>query len=399
MLQRLKNHYHLGRAVIATIQHGFPSRNLVIIGVTGTDGKTTTAKYIFNVLQESGKKAALISTISALIDEKEYQTGFHVTTPGSGAVQAYLKKAKKAGVTHVVLEVTSHALDQNRVFGIPFTIGVLTNISHEHLDYHKTMDHYVKTKFKLLRKAKIAVVNIDDESYQKVTNSKYKIDKRKIITYGLGKDANINPHVFAFQTKLPGKFNQYNALAAIAVGKTLSLSEEKIRKAISTTLPPKGRAEVLYKKDFTVMVDFAHTPNAVKNILQTVKDEIGGKGRIIHVFGSAGERDRSKRPAMGKTSAKFAEILILTAEDPRKETVEIINRAIRSGIDRKREVMEIPDRQEAISHAIAIAKKGDFVVITGKGHEQSMNVGHGEEPWSDQEAVLKALEKVNEVKR
>ena len=392
MLQRLKNQYHLGRAVLANVRHGFPSRKMTVIGVTGTDGKTTTSNYIYNVLKQTGEKVALISTISAVIDGKEYQTGFHVTTPGSGAIQSYLKKAKTAGVTYVVLEVTSHALDQNRVYGIPFAIGVLTNITHEHLDYHKTMEAYAKAKLKLLRSAKIAVVNRDDESYKRVTNGKSHIANSKIMTFGLKKDSDINPSVFSLNLKKVSQFNQYNALAAVAVGKILNIPDEKIRKGLSNTTPPPGREEIVYEKAYTVMVDFAHTPNALRSILQAVKDRMNGKGRIIHVFGSAGDRDKSKRPAMGKTSGKFADIIILTAEDPRKEDVAVINKAIKSGIERKREVYELPDRQEAIQKAVSLAKKGDFVVITGKGHEQSMNYGKGEVPWSDKEAVEKAIQ-------
>lgn len=391
MLQSIKNQYHLLRAAAATTVNGFPSSKMTVIGVTGTDGKTTTSNYMFHILKAAGKKVAVISTISAIIDDKEYHTGFHVTTPGSEQIQSYLKKAKEKGVEYVVLEVTSHALDQNRVFGIPFKVGILTNISHEHLDYHKTMDRYVKAKLRLLKKAKIAIVNKDDDSYKEVTRGKWNIDNRKIMTYGLKKDSDVNPSTFRFSTKLLGQFNQYNALAAIAAARALRIPDDQIRKGISSTPIPQGRQEVVYDQDFTVMVDFAHTPNALKNILQAVKEKMNGRGRIIHVFGSAGERDKGKRPAMGKTSSKFSDVIILTAEDPRKERVESISSAIRSGIDRKREVHLIPDRAEAIKKAISLAKKNDTVIITGKGHEQSMNLGKGEIAWSDIEAVKTAL--------
>lgn len=391
MLQRLYNQYHLSRALLANIRRGFPGRKMTVIGVTGTDGKTTTANYIYHVLKGAGRKTALISTISAVIDGEVFSTGFHVTTPGPGDIQKYLTKAKSKGVEFVVLEVTSHALDQNRVFGIPFAVGVLTNISHEHLDYHKTMDAYAKTKLKLLKKAKIAVVNRDDDSYKRISNGVGYRTKGKLITFGMYKEADVNPKVFPFTTKLLGQFNEYNALAAITVCKVLGIDDEKIKKGIAHTPAPIGREEIVYEKDFTVMIDFAHTPNALKNILMTLKDKTQGKGRIIHVFGSAGQRDSSKRPAMGKTSAKFADVIILTSEDPRKESVNQINREIKSGMDRKREIFEIEDRQLAIEKAISVAKKYDYVLISGKGHEESMNLGKGETPWSDKEAVRKAL--------
>ncbi len=410
MWQDLKNVYHLFQAVLASIVYGLPAKGLIVIGVTGTDGKTTTASLIYHILRKAGKKTALISTVSAIIDNTEYDTGFHVSTPNPFALQSYLSKAKKTGVTHVVLEVTSHALDQYRVWGIPFKIGVLTNVTHEHMDYHKTYEEYIETKLKLLRMAEVAVVNRDDESYERISKLKSQKSKlsgearsrfarqlksKKFITYGLNSESDINSKAFPFKTKLIGEYNTYNVLAAVAACQNLGFPDEVIRKAIADFELPKGRAEVVYDDGFTVMVDFAHTPNSLRQILQTLRKELSKNARLIHVFGSAGERDESKRSEMGKVSSEFADVVILTAEDPRSESVESIMSQIEAGFVKvspsKAKPYKIPDRQEAIEQAIKMAKKGDVVLITGKGHEQSMNFGSGEVPWSDHEAVRKAL--------
>lgn len=396
MWQDFKNLYHLGMAFLANLWFGFPSHHLTVIGVTGTDGKTTTVSLIYHILKKSGENASMISSVGAVILGKNYDVGFHVTTPSPFALQRFLKRAvDKAGgkKNFLVLETTSHALDQYRVFGVKFTVGVVTNITHEHLDYHKTYKNYVTTKAKLLKMSKIAIVNRDDESYDSILKIKNKISKihmknKKWITYGLAKNADVNPKNFSFKTELIGEFNQYNILAASAACKALGLKDGEIKRGIASFQPPLGREEIVYKKDFIVMVDFAHTPNAFKMILQAVRPKTSG--RLIHVFGSAGLRDVEKRPLMGKASSKYADIIILTAEDPRAESVEKINREIASGIKNKT-LLRIDDRKKAIEAAIKMAKKGDLVLITGKSHEKSINYGHGEEPWDEFLAVKKAL--------
>jgi UDP-N-acetylmuramoyl-L-alanyl-D-glutamate--2,6-diaminopimelate ligase len=370
---------------------------MCVIGVTGTDGKTTTATLIAHILKKSGKKVALISTISAIIGDKEYKTGFHVTTPGSFALQSYLRRAKDQGIEVVVIEVTSHALDQNRVFGIPFTIGVLTNVTHEHLDYHKTYKDYLLTKLKLLQNAKIRIVNKDDKSFSQVMHHlKQQADAGKsIITYGLH-DADVTSEQFPLQNNaLLGEHNQLNVLAAGACCLRFNLSNRFIQDAINTYKPPKGRGEIVYDNDFMVMIDFAHTPNALEQLLKTIK-KMKKKGRIIHVFGSAGERDKKKRPMMGEVASRYADLIVLTSEDPRSESAKEICQEISRGIIRVGilpEVYIIEDRLEAITFAIRKAQKGDIVLLTGKGHEESMNLGKGEVPWSDYRAVDIAISK------
>lgn len=405
MLQELKNIGHWGLAIVAAWWYGFPARKLNMVGVTGTDGKTTTTSLIYHILRTAKIKAAMITSVGAYIGDQRYDIGFHVTTPSPFGVQKYLKRALDEGNTHVVLEVTSHALDQHRVWGIPFVIGVLTNITHEHLDYHKDYPTYVATKAKLFAVSEKAVVNVEDHSY--ATIQAY-LHGKDVTTYGITtKSAEITPKTFPFQTTMIGQCNVYNALAAVGACVQLGVSVDVIRKGILSFRLPPGRQEMVYEKDFKVMIDFAHTPNSFTQILPDIKRLIG-KGRLIHVFGSAGLRDQTKRPLMGKASSESADVIIITAEDPRTESVQDISAAINSGIPRsfaredyrlpairrdRRVVYLIPDRQEAINFAIAIAKKGDMVVATGKAHETSMNYGNGEEPWNEFEAVAKALQK------
>lgn len=390
MWQDFKNIYHLFKAVFANLYFKFPSRNMKVVGITGTDGKTTTSHLLYHILKNEGLKVALISTVSALIDGKEYDTGFHVTTPDSFQIQRYISLAQRAKCEYLLLEVTSHALDQNRVFGIHFAIGILTNVSHEHLDYHKTYENYVKTKFKLLRHADSVVVNSDDKSYRFISKLRKTFSSQQWITYGFH-DAEITLKEYPFVKTLPGEYNWSNGLAAVAAAKLLGIAVSELKSAFASFSLPKGRLEVVYDKDFQVIIDFAHTPNSLEHVLQSMKERT--KGRLIHVFGSAGHRDSSKRPLMGKASSEYADISILTAEDPRGESVEKISDEIKSGMSKKNDetVVVIADRRDAITAAISMARKQDTVIITGKGHERSMNYGNGEVAWSDVEAVNKAL--------
>ncbi len=393
MWQKFKNYYHLGVAVLACTWYGFPAKNLIVIGVTGTDGKTTTTNLIYHILHSAGYNASMVSTVGANINGKVSDVGLHVTTPSSWIIQKFLKKAAESGASkkYMVLEVTSHAIDQYRIWGIDFDIAVLTNITNEHLDYHKTYKNYVLTKAKLLQKARCIVVNRDDQSYEIIQSM---IKHKKHTLYGM-EIGDITPGKFPFKTKIFGKYNTYNILAGIAVCKQLGLSDDSIRKGIGTFVLPKGRAEIVYTGDFSIMVDFAHTSNAFEKLLSSVKKET--KGKLIHVFGSAGKRDFAKRPKMGEISTKYADITIITADDPRTESVDDIAKQILSGIKdyetkiKQKTLFCINDRQSAIDKAVSLARKGDFVVLTGKAHEKTISMSTGEQPWSDYEAAEKAL--------
>lgn len=403
MLQKLKNYYHLWQSIGGRVFYNRTFTGLTFIGVTGTDGKTTTSNLIYHILKTADINAAIVSTVSAKIGNEELDTGYHVTTPNAVAVQRYIHEAKLQGATHIVLEVTSHALDQNRVYGIPFEVAVLTNITEEHLDYHKTYENYLKAKVKLLLMAKTSIINHDDASYPPVIQQlKRNGYNGKIRTYGMYSDADMTPQKFPVKTKLLGDFNAMNILAAASAAKTLHIPDNTIKNAVASYNPPLGRTEFVNTKPFHVMIDFAHTPNSIYQLLCSLEKSNLYSGKLIHVFGSAGERDIYKRPLMGKHSAEFADVIILTAEDSRSESVNQIIEQIHEGVKRelaeskrKVEVYTIPNRQDAITKAISRAGNGDMVVITGKGHEQTMNLGNGEEPWSDHEAVKVALKKVS----
>jgi len=395
MWQKIKNIYHFFIAIFVNILFFFPSRKMKVVAVTGTDGKTTTVSLIYHILKSSGAKVSMISSIAAVIDGKTYDTGSHVTTPASFPLQRFLRKARNKKSEYFVLEVTSHAIDQNRIVGIPIKVGVLTNVTNEHLDYHKTYDNYLKTKTKLLKKAKICIVNSDDSSYMFLSEVKSEKTQENWITYGLSESSDYNKNTFDIkENKLLGEFNEYNVLASIAACKALGITDESIKKALKTFREPIGRVDYVYQEDFSVMIDFAHTSNASEQILKAVRPTV--KGSLIHVFGSAGERDVLKRPFLGEISSQYCDIVILTAEDPRKEDVNAIIAEIEVGVKKEKcEVIRIPDRKEAIQAAIQMAKKDDLVLITGKSQEGSMNYGKGEEPWDEYKMVKEALEARN----
>jgi len=394
--QKIKNYlYHLPSAFLASLYYQFPAKKLKVIGVTGTDGKTTTSTLIYEILKKSGKEVALISTVSAKIKDEEIDTGFHVTSPDPWLLQKLMKKIKSSGIEYVVLEATSHGLDQFRFLGVNFLVGVITNVTHEHLDYHQNIINYLKAKATLFNKVKYAILNKDDFSFDYLFKKLKNKKGVKIITYGLNNKADFTPKNFHFSTSLPGEYNLYNCLAAIAVTSALGIKEDIIREAVKNFPGVKGRMEKIDEgQNFTVFVDFAHTPNALEKVLKTLKEQ-KKQGKLIAVFGAAGLRDKSKRPIMGEVAGKLADFVVITAEDPRTEKVEDICQQIAEGCQKvKAKFKIIPDRQKAIDFAICeLAKEGDIIVICGKGHEQSMCYGNKEFPWSDQEAVKKSLKK------
>ena len=329
-----------------------PSQRLKVIGVTGTKGKTTTCHLIAHILNHLGQKTKLISTITV--------AGFHTTTPDVVSLTKLLKEAVEEGCKYAVVEVSSHGIDQKRIAGVKFAVGVLTNIAPEHLDYHKTFAEYKRVKYSFINNCRVKIVA--------KTNT----------------DINL----------LPGRFNNLNAQVAVDTVVALGYNKQQALEALHSFELPEGRLDEI-KNDlgFKIYIDFAHTPDSLEAVLGYLKSVT--PGRLISVFGSAGERDPYKRPKMGKIAAEFSDMIILTAEDPRTEDVNDIIRQIKSGISKKyKTVYDIPDRKKAIKYAIKIAKKGDTIAVLGKGHEKSMNMdGKTETPWSDQEVVKKLLTK------
>ena len=407
-----------------------PSRRLTMIGVTGTDGKTTTTNIIYNILKAAGLKAGMISTVNAVIGNEVLDTGFHVTTPDAHDVQFYLAKMVEAGLTHVVLETTSHAWEQHRVDACEFDIGVVTNITHEHLDQHGSYENYRAAKARLFESLdkssekpqgnpRLAVLNRDDSSFEFLA----KISGTNKIDYGMTTDAKVraadvthSPSGIHFTAKsknfeipvsckLVGAYNVSNCLAALtATVYGLGIKPEIAAQGIAALEGIPGRMERIdLGQNFTAIVDFAHTPNALKvaleagrGMLAEVKEERGKNKRVVVVFGSAGLRDKGKRKMMAEIGAELADVCILTAEDPRTESLAGILEEMAAGATSKggrenESFWRIPDRGEAIRFAMSLAREGDIVLVCGKGHEQSLCFGAKEFLWDDRVAVRAAL--------
>ncbi len=382
----LKNLYHWVTSWVYVVLNGFPASKLVVIGVTGTDGKTTTSHLIYDILNVAGVRVALVSTVGARMGEEEIDTGFHVTNPDAGALQPLLRKIVDRGFTHLVLEVTSHGLDQNRLVGIPFTIAVLTNVTHEHLDYHGTLANYLKAKAKLMRGSRYSILNSDDDSFDYLSFRA----GGEVIPYAKTEIKVTNP-------KLWGDYNKYNIGAAQATVKKLGINPQVVEHVVNNfSGVPGRREEVELGQKFRALIDFAHTPNSLKLLLEQLRSELLVNGWLILVFGCPSLRDATKRPIMGKIAAELADKIIITAEDPRTESLEIIYQQITANLTNveMQKVVRQDDRQQALNQAVHLARVGDIVVATGKGHEKSMCFGKTEVPWSDREAMEQAIKKV-----
>lgn len=418
--------YHKILARLAALFYGFPSRHLVVIGVTGTDGKTTTCKLITSILEEAGQKVGVITTVDYKIGEKILPNRSRLTMPGRFKMQRFLYKMAQEGIKYAVIEVTSHGLAQHRGFLVDFDLALLTNLTHEHLDYHKTFKdyrdskaklfRYLKTSYKKRNIPKISILNKDDPSYEYFS----KIPADLKINYGIKKKADLTaseiklyPTSSHFKIKTsqreteikfphPGLFNIYNVLAASALTSALKIPLSTIKKALESFEGVAGRLEKIEppilseKQNFSVIVDYAHTPESFEKIFNLFKPLV--RGRLWVVFGSGGERDKAKRPLQGELAGKYADFVIITDEDPRFEDREKIIKEIAQGAKKankveKKNLFKIPDRQEAINFAIKKAQKDDLVLILGKGHEQSIIYGDKKIPWDDRQAAKKALEK------
>lgn len=428
---------------LAAAWEGFPSRRLVIIGVTGTDGKTTTANILYAILKAAGLNVGLLSTIKAVIGDTAEALELHVTTPEAPVVQRYLRRMVEAGVTHCVLETTSHSLAQHRVTAVDFDAAVVTNITHEHIDYHHNREGYVKAKARLFqmvadrrhaptpekpaRVSKMAVLNRDDSSYEHLAGidvplqlayAIYHKDDADVFADKIVYDPWHTVFTLKFETeKVPapyhylhipiksalfGEFNVYNSLAAAAAAYGLGIEHDAIQEGIESVRALHGRMQPIdCGQRFLVHVDFAHTPNALEKAIgaarATVEHLSARRGRIITVFGSAGKRDREKRRMMAEVSARLADLTVLTAEDPRTESLDEILATMAEGCRSQggvegKSFWRVADRGQAIYFALTLANDNDLVLVCGKGHEQSMCFGTTEYPWDDVEATRIALE-------
>jgi UDP-N-acetylmuramoyl-L-alanyl-D-glutamate--2,6-diaminopimelate ligase len=406
-------------ALLCAAWHDHPSRSMTLIGVTGTDGKTTTTNLLYSILNAAGIKAGMISTVNAVIGDEVLDTGLHVTTPDADALQGYLAQMRDAGATHCVLEVTSHGLAHHRVDGCDFDVAVVTNITHEHLDLHGSREVYRAAKARLFEMAGTHVLNVDDDYsfthlvklpaerrvfYSRETQPSGNYDGRWLypprVDHATGR---IEAYAFRhdgerialpFKTNLTGDYNVSNVLAAAGAALAIGVPVEAIQQGIASLQGIPGRMERIdCGQPYLAVVDFAHTPNALESCLIALRRITPGK--LIVAFGCAGERDREKRYLMGKAAAEQADIAIFTAEDPRRESIEAIfaemDRGAADAQPMNAEVMHIAGRGEAIRQACSLAQAGDTVVACGKGHEQSLCYGATEYAWDDREAMRRGI--------
>jgi UDP-N-acetylmuramyl-tripeptide synthetase len=480
LFQSVKNIYHLFQAVAANLFFGFPSRKIKIIGVTGTNGKTTTVWMVDKILQEAGFKTAVSSTINFKIGEEEWVNKTKFTTRSAWQTQKFIKQAVKAECDYLVMETSSHALDQNRVWGVVYDVAVITNITREHLDYHGDMESYKNAKLRLFtaigKNSKSKILNS-----KQVTNSKPQIRKNGVVIVNLAMDraeeflaveadekygyftetlnykseilnkiqtinnkfetvearnikSDINGSAFEvrdmkFEIHLPGQFNVENALAAVCAGLSQGINLTICSKALKKIKKVPGRMDYVENdRGLKIIIDYALTPDSMEKLGQLAR-QIAEKHKIIWVFGACGERDRGKRPIMGAVGAKYADIVIITNEDPYGEDEEDIINQVLSGIvdgteledgtnskfqilnsksnsksqkpknnkkfnkeeNGDKVVFKITDRKDAIKKALEMAQEGDVVLVTGKGAEETMAIGKKRIPWNDRKVVEKIL--------
>ncbi len=401
--------YHWGKAAFYATRYGFPGRKLKVIGVTGTNGKTTTSFMIWKMLNNSGRKTGLMTTVGWGVDEIHEQVE-HMTTVDSGLLNQRIKKIADSGAEYLVLELTSHALAQYRAVGVPIDIAVMTNVTHEHLDYHKTFERYRDAKRKLFQMAKYGVINADDPSAEY-----FESDIEKYITYGIdygelqAKHIELSPYSVSYnipkenkleiKTQIGGRFNVYNSLACVAVGKRLGLTDKEIQDGIHALTSVEGRmVKIDEKQDFTAIMDYAHTPDAFEKLFPDMRKAT--RGKLIVMFGSAGgRRDPSKRKPMGEIAGKYADIVVLTEEDdrdtPGMEILEqIAEGAVESGKVKDKDLYLILDRPSAILKACQLAKKGDTVLFLGKGNEKTIERADGAHAYYEEDEIRKALKKI-----
>jgi len=377
-----------------------------MIGVTGTNGKTTTALMIKTILEEEGKKVGLIGTIANYIGKESLET--ERTTPESLELQKLFKEMVDKGCEYCVMEVSSHSLALDRVYGIEFEVGIFTNLTRDHLDFHKTFDNYFEAKYKLFQRSCIKIINVDDNYGKRALENLKKENAKNVYTYSIKEESafkayeekceskhiafklKINENEEEFIVGLPGEFNIYNSLGAIATTNKLGISLKSIKKGVEEIVVP-GRCEMVGKKynlPYTIIIDYAHTPDGLDNILKTARGFT--KNRLISVFGCGGDRDRVKRPQMGKIGSELCDIAIITSDNPRTENPLSIIAEVVAGIEKDNyEVIE--NRKEAIKRAIEIAKAGDVIVIAGKGHETYQILNTGKIHFDEREVVDEIL--------
>lgn len=397
---------HLVEAMLFATLNGFPARDMKVIGVTGTNGKTTTAYMIHRMLHESGYKVGLISTVGWGVGDDIKPQMHHMTNVSAPELNRRLKWLKGQGVDWLVLETTSHALAQHRVWGVPYSVAVLTNLTHEHLAYHRTFERYRNAKRMMFKMAnrnrrglRTGVINAEDP------NAKYfAADIKNVVLYGTNKgdvraqnvqlasdgvryEVKTGDDTYRIRTQIPGKFNVDNSLAALCVGRAIGLTPEQIEQGIAALQHVEGRMTRIDEgQDFNVIVDYAHSPDSFEKLFKDLRPTV--KGKMIAVFGSLGGGDKGKRPLQGELAGKYCDEVVICQEDDRMEDPEQIMNDIAVGVEkagkiREKDLFLIHDRPEAIEFAFRRAKRGDMVLLLGKGHEKTIEDAEGEHPWNE----------------
>jgi len=408
-VRQVEELYRKGRVQLVSARYGNPAKNLRVIAVTGTNGKTTTLCFLNEILKEAGHTTAMFTTAVIEIAGQKHINDLNATVASTERMQQFFRDAKRAKVDFVLLEVTSHALHQHKLATVPIEVAIMTNLTQDHLDYHKTVENYAAAKAKLFKlEPKFIVLNRDDEWFdyfnqypageQKITYGQHeeaeaRIEKIKL--YKKGSEATVTIDLqtkLELATALPGEFNIYNMVAAATTAYVLGLKRSDIVEGAANLESVPGRFErVVEGLGYEVIVDYAHTPDALEKLLQAAKATT--KNRVILVFGATGDRDKLKRPIMGELAARLADRIILTDEESYNEDPQRIRDQVRAGVEKGKgsgKMTEIANRREAIEKALAIATKDDTVLITGMGHEQFRIVNGEKLPWNDA-AVVREL--------
>jgi UDP-N-acetylmuramoyl-L-alanyl-D-glutamate--2,6-diaminopimelate ligase len=415
LLTAIAPYGHLAESIVYNCMYGFPARSMKVIGVTGTNGKTTTSFVIHRMLNDAGYKTGLMTTVAWAIGEDVKPQTQHMTNVPVPLLMKRLKQMKAEGVEWLVLETTSHALAQYRTWGVPYSIAVLTNISQDHLDYHKTMERYITAKrrlFKLAQRNKqgmrLGIANADDQngaSFAATTQNSVlygiqggEVQARniKMDTNGIQYQVKTTDETYHIRSRLPGSFNVYNTLAAVCVGRAIGLTREQIEQGIAALPGVAGRMEsVDAGQTFAVIVDYAHTPDALENVLKALRKST--KGRLSVVFGATGDRDKSKRGPMGKVVVRSADKIYLTDDETYTEDPNAIRDAVLDGIKQvggEGKTSVIPDRLDAIRTAFKDAKPGDTILLAGMGHQDYRAMGGKKVSWDEREVARRVIKEL-----
>ena len=397
---------HLVEAILLNVANGFPARDMKVIGVTGTNGKTSTSFLIHRMLQDAGYKTGLMTTVAYGVGNDIKPQVHHMTNVPVPELMRRLKWMKAQGVEWLVFETTSQGLAQNRVWGVPYSIAVLTNITHEHLDYHKTFERYVAAKRILFQRVarnknglQTGIANAEDQNGERFART-----TPHPVLYGMNQgdvratDVKLSPsgttytavtpnESYTIRCNIPGTFYVYNSLAAVCVGRAIGLSKQQIEQGLAALKGIEGRMTTINEgQDFDIIVDYAHTPDSFEKLFKDLKPVV--KGKLIVMFGSAGRRDEAKRAVQGELAGKYADEVVITEEDDRDIDGQLIMDAIAKGAEksgkvRDKDLFQVHDRTEAIAFTLKRARKSDTILLLGKGHEKTIERADGEHPWDE----------------